>query len=220
MRKITATILAGGLALSTAFAVAGPASERVFSRAALEQVKDSQQVVYTHRRTGKTDPLDNGEIRVLVQQGQAGRTARVTMGEQDKLRPVSEWPASSGNPVLPIFLESTLRTMAKGTGGSEFYIRNRIKEALGTGGTIKEVNLDLDGASIAATEITFEPFVRDKNRARMGGFADLRLVFLVSDALPGDVVRFFATTVAAEDVGKIEPFYSEEIAFSKLTGGN
>lgn len=214
--------LAAGLVLMLAAgaAWAGPASERVFSRTALEQVADGGELVYSHRRTGKTEPLENGEIRVKLATGTGGaREARVTMGESGKLRPVSAWPAASGNPLVPIFLESTLRTMAKATGGSVFYIRNRIKEALSTGGTMTDVSVELDGKQIDAVEITFTPFDGDKNRARMGGYADLRLVFTVSEALPGDVVRFLATTVAAADMGKIEPFYSEVIAFAELAGG-
>ena len=212
-----------GLALLLAVqgATAGPASERVFSRAALERVTEGDELVYSHVRTGKTQPIENGEIRVKLAPGSGGvREARVTMGEVGKLRPVSAWPAASGNPLVPIFLESTLRTMARATGGSEFYIRNRIKEALGTGGTMTEVTVEVDGKPIDAVEIEFSPFDGDKNRARMGGYADLRLVFTVSDALPGDVVRFLATTVAAADMGKIEPFYSEVIAFAALKGGN
>lgn len=207
MRGILAAVFAAMLATSVA---AGPASERVFSRAALEQVKTDQLVVYTHKRTGEMKPLDNGEIRVGLELGEDGaRQAVVTMGESGQLRPVSKWPASSGNPILPIFLESALRSMAEATGGSQFYIRNRIKEALGTAGEMKQVSLDVDGRTIPATEITFSPFTRDKNRARMGGFADLKLVFVVSEALPGDVVRFVAETGA-------EGPYKEEITFARL----
>ncbi|MEM1299738.1 MAG: hypothetical protein AAGH68_10700 [Pseudomonadota bacterium] len=193
-------------------AMAGEPSERVFSRTALDGVKDNHQVIYTHVRTGEVRPISNGEIRVKVEPHETGRKAVVTMGEEGKLQPVSSWPASSGNPVLPIFLESTLRTMAQATGGSEFYIRNRIKEALGTGGTMNEISLDMDGKAIPATEITFAPFADDKNRARMGGYAELKLVFVVSEALPGDIVRFAAVT---GDRG----LYLEEIAFARLAEG-
>lgn len=209
MRLLMGAVLA---VMLTGPTLAGEASERVFSRTALEQVQDSQFVVYTHVRTGEVRPIADGEIRVRVEPGETGRKAVVTMGEKGKLRPVSTWPASSGNPVLPIFLESTLRTMAQATGGSEFYIRNRIKEALGSGGTMQDVSLDVEGQAIPATEITFKPFADDKNRERMGRFADLELVFVVSAALPGDVVRFAAVT------GTGGP-YLEEIKFARLAEG-
>ena len=207
MRIVLAVMLAATLGMP---ALAGPASERVFSRTALEQIADDQQAIYTHVRTGEVRPLENGEIRVTVKAGtNNAREAVVTMGETGQLRPVSKWPASSGNPILPIFLESTLRTVAEATGGSEFYIRNRIKDALGSAGTIEDTELELNGKVISATEITFEPFVNDKNRARLGDYAGLKMIFVVSETLPGDIVRFSAVTGA-------DGPYSEEISFEKL----
>ena len=140
-----------------------------------------------------------------------GSEAVVTMGEVGKLQPVSSWPVSSGNPIVPIFLESTLRTMSRVTGGSTFYIRNRIKEALGTGGTINQIEMQVAGQTVPAQEIVFEPFLKDKNRDRMGAFRDLKLVFVLSEKVPGDIVSFRALTDGAA--------YSEEISFTRVEEG-
>ena len=206
---MAATLLAAPVA-------AGPASERVFSRSAMAEVTNDQQVVYAHTRTGTSQgelkPIENGEIRIEVRASQTGgNEAVVTMGEAGKLQPVSSWPVSSGNPIVPIFLESTLRTMSRVTGGSAFYIRNRIKESLGTGGTIKEVELQVAGQTVSAQEIVFEPFLQDKNRNRMGPFKDLRLVFVLSEKVPGDIVSFRAETDGSA--------YSEVISYTGLEGG-
>lgn len=219
MRDALKTLLVAAAAClfaATAPAQAGPASERVFTTNALDLLQTGQLVDYAHTRIGSLgealNPLEDGQIRVLVQTGEDGsREAVVTMGEAGKLRPVSVWPASAGNPILPIFLESTLRTMSRATGGSTYYIRNRIKESLGTGGTINSVTVDVKGAQVAAKEIVFTPFLNDKNRERMGDFADLTLTFLVSEDLPGDIIRFAASS---GDGGKA---YSEEIAFSAIS---
>lgn len=193
-------------------ALAGPASERVFSTAALDLLQTGQGAGYAHTRVGSLgevlNPLTDGEIRVAVNIDKDGkREAAVTMGSAGQLRPVSIWPASAGNPILPIFLESALRSMARATGGSEYYIRNRIKESLGRSGTIKDVTVQIDGADLAATEIVFVPFAKDKNRDRMAAFADMTLTFVVSENLPGDIVRFVAQT------GDDGASYREEIAF-------
>lgn len=213
-------LVAGSVAGNVAWA--GPASERVFSRAALEQVAGGQQLVYSHTRTGTSpkalQPLDNHEIRVRLEGDGEERQARVTMGEVGQLRPVSKWSAANGNPLVPIFLESTLRTMARVTGGSEFYIRNRIKEALGSGGTLEDVTVRVEGKDVSAQSATFRPFVGDKNAARMGEFRNLALVFVMSRDLPGDVVRFSATT--APDGAGTDATYVEEIAFTRLEKEN
>lgn len=198
-----------GLALP---AQAGPASERVFSRKALDLLSVGQLVDYSHTRGGNVgeavDPISDGQIRVRLRTAEDGsREAEVTMGEAGKLRPVSVWPASAGNPILPIFLESALRAMSSATGGSTFYIRNRIKDSLGTGGTITPVTLDVAGTAVTAQKIVFVPFENDKNRDRMGAFADMTLTFVVSDQTPGDIIRFTAET------GDGETAYREEIAF-------
>ena len=199
-------------------ALAGPASDRIFSTAALDLVKTGQQVIYTHIREGNAGEelqlLPDGEIRIRVQNdAEQKREAVVTMGPIGKLKPVSIWPASSGNPILPIFLESALRAMSRTTGGSSFYIRNRIKEALGAGGQMNTVTLDVAGKQVTGTEIVFPLFENDKNRDRMGAFKDMSLTFVVSDQTPGDISRFTAQT--PEDANGIA--YREEIRFSELT---
>lgn len=198
-------------------AFAGPASERIFSTAALDLIETGQQVIYTHMREGNAgedlNPLSDGEIRIEVRKdAQQKREAVVTMGPVGKLKPVSIWPTSSGNPILPIFLESALRTMARTTGGSSFYIRNRIKDAMGVAEEMNSVTLQVDGNDLSATEIVLPLFENDKNRDRMGEFKDMTLTFVLSEEMPGDIIRFVAQTPeTAEGVA-----YHEEIAFSKV----
>ena len=55
-----------------------------------------------------------------------GSCARAT----DKPQPVGTFPAGVANPLLLYFLETTVRATAEATGGSPYYIRNRIREAL------------------------------------------------------------------------------------------
>ena len=208
-------ILAAILAALPAFA--GPASDRIFSTAALDLVETGQQLVYTHVREGTAgetlNPVPDGEIRIKVQTGDdQKREAVVTMGPTGKLRPVSKWPTTSGNPILPIFLESALRAMARTTGGSSFYIRNRIKDAMGRGGDMDTITMDVNGKEIVATQIVFPLFDNDKNRDRMGDFKDMSLTFVLSDEMPGDIVRFAAQTPEGD-----EGFaYREVIAFSTV----
>lgn len=201
-------------------ALAGPASERIFSTTALDLVETGKQVIYTHTREGNAGeelkPLPDGEIRIQVRNdAEQKREAVVTMGPAGKLKPVSIWPVSSGNPILPIFLESALRAMARTTGGSSFYIRNRIKDAMGVAEEMNSVTLQVDGSDLKATEIVLPLFENDKNRDRMGDFKDMTLTFVLSEELPGDIVRFIAQTPETAD----GVAYHEEIAFSKVIEG-
>lgn len=94
-------------------------------------------------------------------------------------RRIGPFPISSGDPVLTFFLEQTTRDMAALTGGSPFYIRNRMKEALFRGGEVTTT----DGGITAS----FQPFIADKNAERMHGFQTLTLTFVM--AAPDEPIR-------------------------------
>ncbi|WP_374636143.1 hypothetical protein [Paracoccus sp. (in: a-proteobacteria)] len=88
-------------------------------------------------------------------------------------RKIGPFPVSGGDPSLTFFLETVARDMAALTGGSPFYIRNRIKEALFRGGEV----VTRDGQRIAS----FRPFADDPSRERMYGFDSLTLRFVLDD---------------------------------------
>ncbi|MTH65907.1 hypothetical protein [Paracoccus shanxieyensis] len=108
-----------------------------------------------------TDPADGKPVLELAEQ-----TTRIT-------RKIGPFPVTGGDPVLTFFLETVARDMAALTGGSPFYIRNRLKDALFRGGEVQQ-----DGAARVAV---FMPFQQDQNRARMLGFETLELRFTLDD---------------------------------------
>jgi hypothetical protein len=89
-------------------------------------------------------------------------------------RKIGPFPTEGGDPALTFFLETVSRDMAALTGGSPFYIRNRLKDALFRGGEVRAEN----GGKLAV----FTPFKGDKNAERMYGFDTLELRFALSDA--------------------------------------
>ncbi|MFD1914400.1 hypothetical protein [Halodurantibacterium flavum] len=109
----------------------------------------------------------------------------------DRTRPLGALPAEGGNPALLFFLETVVRRMAEETGGSPFYIRNRIREAL-----VADTTPLPEPLPAGRTEIVVAPFANDPNRDRMGWFADLRLGFTLDEAAPLPLVRLSADTGA------------------------
>jgi hypothetical protein len=220
-RAVAATLLA--LALTTPTAVAaGPAGDRVFTEGALNGVPVGSALIYGHLRDGaaggeQLHPISDGEVRVTLRSGPDGsREAVVALSANGRLRELNPFPASVGNPLLLTFLESSLRAIARVTGGSPFYIRNRMKEALRDGGEIAPVTASVGGEELAADAVTFHPFANDKNRHRMGDFAGLELRFVMSDQAPGGFVLFSATTRSGAD-GSIA--FREEIALREVREG-
>ena len=100
--------------------------------------------------------------------------------------PGDVYVVGGGDPVLVFFLEQTTRDMARLTGGSPFYIRNRIKDAIFRGGQI--------AAAGAARKATFRPFADDPNAARMQGFETLTLTFVLDSDPKAPIRELLAET--------------------------
>ena len=116
-----------------------------------------------------------GSVEVAVVAGEAGRrVARVDWRPDGRAVSEVSLPADGGHPVLLMFLETTLRAMAEATGGSPFYIRNRMREALGADVPLEPVEVMVDGAPAAAVAATFRPFAADPHRARWARSATSR----------------------------------------------
>ncbi|MHA3916550.1 hypothetical protein [Halovulum sp. GXIMD14793] len=180
-------------------AAAGPAAEAIFAEGILTDLPDNTVVHYIHTRSGPEQdnflPIREGAVTLTLaaRDGQQ-RVVELTMTADGRKRVLDDSPASAGNPVVMAFMESTLRSMSAITGGSPFYIRNRLRDTLRSGGEVQAVTIDHDGRSIATQEIILHPFKADPNAARMGVFADLELRFVVSEDVPGYFLTFAAQT--------------------------
>ena len=105
--------------------------------------------------------------------------------QEGKHQGLGQFPASVGNPMIMFFYESVVRDMAATAGGSPFYIRNRVKDALTQPGEMTKGQAIYDGKTIETTTIDLYPFADDPNRDRMRGFEDLVLSVTMSEDVDG-----------------------------------
>lgn len=172
-------------------AAAGPV-ELLFQTAHLASVAPGATLRYAHTRASDSKLAigpDLSEV-IAVEVGE-GRATRFVLDADGAPRPYQVDKGVPGNPMLAVMLENVLRATAKATGGSPFYLRNRIRDAM--------------GARLAEAEagvFTVRPFASDAQAARMGPFAEMELRFEVRAEAPGMLVSLSA--VAGEA-------YSEEI---------
>lgn len=131
--------------------------------------------------------VGDGRLDLLAAPAKDGMQLVLKRIEDGKTLPDLSFSPAGPNPVLLVFLEDVVRVMAAQTGGSPFYIRNRIREALGAA--------DL-AAGQGPHSLTLTPFAQDANRARMGGFADLAITITYDAATPGRVLELKADTPA------------------------
>lgn len=208
-----------GLGLGTPPAGAAETYQLLFREGVLSGIGASDTLSYTARRSGRSAPEPvqaagqdmappPAELRLDLTVA-PGDEVILTAVQGETRQRAGTFPGSVGNPLIMYFLETVLRDMSNQAGGSPFYIRNRIKDALLRDADIRPVELPFGGATIAAQEVTLLPFANDAARARMSGFADLALVAVVSDAVPGWYYSLTATAPAAP--GAEGPGYSNAI---------
>lgn len=191
---MTRPILAALLALLCTPAMAGEFADRIFAPGAFQAPEETR---FHHERQGPEvegfQPVEDGRLvvtptddRLVLTREVAGRTL-----------PLSQFPADGGNPVLLFHLENITRSMATLTGGSPFYIRNRIREALVAAETGEEEERMVEGVTMNVRETVIQPFADDPNSARMGEFAGLTLRLGLAEDHPAQLVELSADTIAS-----------------------
>jgi hypothetical protein len=206
MRLLLALTLVA--AATTASAAEAAPLDRLFSTPHLATLTADRPITYRHVRTHLPDaagtPLD--EV-ITLERGADGAGVVVTMDAGGTPRP-SAFRGMTGNPILMVFLESVVKEVSEATGGSPFYLRNRIKDALRDSLAEETVSAEFAGAPVEAHRIALRPFEGDAHAAELGTFADLELAFVLADAAPGSFLSLLAT--AGANPGEA-PAYSEEI---------
>lgn len=181
------------ISLLTGTAVqAGALADAIFAPGAFTATEPGAVTRYDHERSGPEGPefrpVVDGVLVVTPEQAEGKSRLVLTHEDAGKTIPVAAFAASSSDPVLLYFLENTVRSMAALTGGSPFYIRNRVRDALVSAET-----------AVAGEPVVAEvkPFADDPNRERMGAFADLVLRFELTPGAPVPLRLLSADTMAA-----------------------
>lgn len=217
--RIRTAILALTLSLGLGVppAAAAETYQLLFREGVLSGIGAGDTLSYIARRSGRSAPapvpgqdiaMPPAELRLDLTV-EPGSEVILTAVQGDTRQRAGTFPGSVGNPLIMFFLETVLRDMASQSAGSPFYIRNRIKDALLREADIRPLDLSFGGATVSAQEVTIRPFAKDTARERMSGFADLALVAVVSDAVPGWYYSLTATAPAAP--GEAGPGYVNAI---------
>lgn len=189
--SLCATLAGGGAALAEG------AFDLVFRSGTLDGLPEGTELSY------------DGEATAVASSEEDWRRFVVALGPDDRAlveglaaegegpgQSLGQYPATIGNPIAMLFLERTVNSISEQTGGSPYYIRNRIREALAGPGEVEEVTVPWDGGTIPATEVALRPFAEDARRAQLGAFADLEIRVVVSEAVPGWYVSLNAEAPA------------------------
>lgn len=201
--------------LSAGMVVASPLAgdktyDMLFRTGTLDEIGRDAELVYHREVTSALKPeaqgRDTGDIALSFRAGQAP-LALLEFRQDGRYRALGSFPASVGNPMIMYFYETVVRDMAEAAGGSPFYIRNRVKDALIQTSDIEEGQAVVAGKTVTTQTIRLYPFADDPNRDRMQGFGDLELRVTMSEEVPG---WYMSLVAQAADV------YKSEISFDRL----
>lgn len=168
-------------------------AETLMQPGLLVQIPKENLPCYAHRR--QAQPADEGmnapdnvqdEKVCLVRSADQGREhLELSLTDAGQARVVAQFPLETSNPILLFFLENVVRVVATHTGGSPYYVRNRLREALIAGQQVP------DGG---AAQVIMHPFDNDPNRDRLGDFADIAVTLRYDPADPARLLQLSADT--------------------------
>lgn len=194
---LAAVTTAVALALGAVSAGAGALSDFVLAPGVFAGAEPLREpLCYRHTRAafGAAPALDETLRLAPAMVDDAARLVLARSREGAAPREITSFGTGSANPILLYFLESAARATAEASGGSPFYIRNRIRDALGAADLGAEATLPQAGAPLEVRRTELRPFADDPNRARLGPFADLVLGVTTAAKLPGRLLELSADT--------------------------
>ena len=191
------------------------AYELLFREGVLDAIDPAATLIYRRETSNTLRPevaeRAAGDVALQLSGGEGAGMAKLELRQGDKSRSLGVFPVSVGNPMIMVFYESIVRDMAATAGGSPFYIRNRVKEALLQPTAVTTGEAMLDGERIEVRTVRMRPFDGDPNADRMLGFGNLEMVVTMSDDVPG----WYLNLKAAAGPGET-PVYSTDMQFQKL----
>lgn len=188
----------------------------LFRDGTLDNIAKTHTLVYArsvqNTYVPDTPARDTGRIELGFDGGEPLQ-AHLEFKQEDKHRGLGNFPASVGNPIVMYFVETVVRDMAENVGGSPFYIRNRVKEALIHPAEVEHTTVDFKGAKIAATQVTLRPFRDDPNWQRMRGYNDLALEVTMSEEVPG---WYYSLVAVVPEPDSDQAAYQSALMFTAL----
>lgn len=192
------------LLLAGAPAYAGPPTmDLVFKASHFARIADGRTVTYDFVRTAnggandKLEPSFEDKVSILVGPEGNANSVRIdlfTGARAQKLDNMSK----TGNPVIVALLEQDVREMNRTLGGSPFYFRNRLRQALAEDTTAQPTKFEFGGKTHDGWKVTLKPFADDQQNAyRLKEYAQRSYELTFSDDVPGGLYALKTVTPKA-----------------------
>lgn len=176
------------------------ASALIFDHPQMRNTAPGSTLTYGYaRRSGIAKgpfgaPLQD-TITLKVEPGKSadGRDIAVMMFSGVNRVPAGPFEDMSGNPVVALFLENHLNVLAKVLGANPRYLKLAIRRGLREHATVAATKVSVNGREVDGWRIVAKPFEGDPKSERMRGMEGMTYTFVVSPAVPGEVVSMEAS---------------------------
>lgn len=149
---------------------------------------------FERRGSAENDFTDQVELKV-TDGSEHGKNVETNFLTGDRHRYTPNVEAATGNPVIMMFLQNDISSIADRSGGSWRYLQRRVKTALQNTAKVSEEQAEYDGREIDVKRIRFNPFAREEDhRDQLDAQVQKRYVFTLSDAVPGGVLEMRSET--------------------------
>jgi len=169
--------------------------DAVFAARPFAGVREPATFVYRYVLRGSTMPEDYvSEARMEVREVHADGRKLVwfDMFDGPNHRAFGPMPAEDQNPMLLVFLQRDVTTMANLTGGAAGYFQQQIRRAFADPAEVESVTVRWDGREIGARRLQLRPFAADPQIDRFPQFRDKVYEFVFAPGIPGGFYSFAA----------------------------
>ncbi len=206
--------LVAAAAAAQAFDQLTEAQNLVYGREHLSNTLAGQQILYRYRSQKSADDIVNDRVLLSITKSHDDDKRDVVLDflSADRHMILPDFNEFRGNPVIIAMLEHIAQSFGRETGGGVLYFRNRIRDALADSSTgIEEINVDFGATTIAATRVSFAPFIKDRYLAQKPEYTGARFSIVLSEEVPGGVVG-----VAVKSGQNDAVYFEREIVFEKI----
>ncbi|MBX9861754.1 MAG: hypothetical protein K2Y42_03285 [Hyphomicrobium sp.] len=208
---MTISIRAWAMACLALFPAVAQASEEksavpiLFESRQLDLIDKGKEVTYRFEKTGSDERLvgknfaDDLRLGVADVDAKGARQVIFKVFTGDNARDPQNWPDLTINPLFIWYLDRAVGTFNSLAGGSQMYLKHKIREALGAA-KVEEIKVDYDGKQVDALKLHITPFAEDPSSQKMQGFHKSTFTIVVSNQVPGyfvDLKSDFVSTQAA-----------------------
>lgn len=181
------------------------ASDLLFDQPQMKNAAPGSTLTYDYlRRSGIAAgpfgaPLrDTITLKVDPGKRAEGRDVSVTMFTGMNRVPAGPFEDMTGNPVVTLFLENHLNVLARVLAGNPRYLKLAIRKGLRERATVAPTKVRVDGREVDGWRIVSQPFVGDPKSDRMRGMDGMTYTFVISPAVPGEIVSMEASARSAD----------------------